>query len=144
MKLTSVAAFEDAFLDGDLPEERLRVWRKRLHDPPDHQSLSRIPCHVGSLPPSSIPADVNGRHTVSMGTGMPSVDAATKSEGWEPRWARFLYARVARVYNWIRPFWSSRVAETRLDFLFADRIGDEGSFDFTVRESDEALSEPTV
>ena len=30
-------AFEDAFLDGDLPEERLREWRKRLDDPPGNQ-----------------------------------------------------------------------------------------------------------
>lgn len=29
--------FSDAFLDGDLPEERLRVWRRRLSDPPDDQ-----------------------------------------------------------------------------------------------------------
>ena len=30
-------AFSDAFLDGDLPGERLRVWRKRLDDPPADQ-----------------------------------------------------------------------------------------------------------
>ncbi len=29
--------FSDAFLDGDLPEERLRVWRERLDRPPDDQ-----------------------------------------------------------------------------------------------------------
>jgi ribosomal protein S18 acetylase RimI-like enzyme len=30
-------AFHDAFLDGDLPAERLRVWRARLDHPPDNQ-----------------------------------------------------------------------------------------------------------
>lgn len=30
-------AFPDAFLDGELPEERLRVWRSRLDDPPGNQ-----------------------------------------------------------------------------------------------------------
>jgi ribosomal protein S18 acetylase RimI-like enzyme len=30
-------AFTDVFLDGDLPGERLRVWRERLGDPPDNQ-----------------------------------------------------------------------------------------------------------
>jgi GNAT superfamily N-acetyltransferase len=30
-------AFSDAFLDGDLPGERLRVWRERLDDPPGNQ-----------------------------------------------------------------------------------------------------------
>ena len=30
-------ALADAFLDGELPEERLRVWRKRLDDPPGNQ-----------------------------------------------------------------------------------------------------------
>jgi GNAT superfamily N-acetyltransferase len=30
-------AFHDAFLDGDLPGERLRVWRERLDHPPAHQ-----------------------------------------------------------------------------------------------------------
>jgi len=30
-------AFPDAFLDGDLPEERLRVWRERLDHPPGNQ-----------------------------------------------------------------------------------------------------------
>ena len=30
-------AFADAFLDGDLPEERLRVWRERLDCPPGNQ-----------------------------------------------------------------------------------------------------------
>lgn len=30
-------AFSDAFLDGDLPAERLRAWRKRLDDPPGNQ-----------------------------------------------------------------------------------------------------------
>lgn len=30
-------AFLDAFLDGDLPGERRRVWRARLESPPEHQ-----------------------------------------------------------------------------------------------------------
>ncbi len=30
-------AMADAFLDGELPEERLRVWRKRLDDPLGNQ-----------------------------------------------------------------------------------------------------------
>jgi len=30
-------AFLDTFLDGDLPEERLRVWRERLDRPPENQ-----------------------------------------------------------------------------------------------------------
>ncbi|MFB3112043.1 MAG: GNAT family N-acetyltransferase, partial [Gemmatimonadales bacterium] len=30
-------AFSDAFLDGDLPGERLRVWRERLDHPPGNQ-----------------------------------------------------------------------------------------------------------
>lgn len=30
-------SFTDAFLDGDLPGERLRVWRERLGDPPGNQ-----------------------------------------------------------------------------------------------------------
>lgn len=30
-------AFHDAFLDGDLPEERLRVWSERLERPPGNQ-----------------------------------------------------------------------------------------------------------
>ena len=30
-------AFPDPFLDGDLPGERLRVWRERLGDPPRNQ-----------------------------------------------------------------------------------------------------------
>ncbi len=54
---------------------------------------------------------------------MSKVEAATPSEGWEPRWARYLYRRVARVYNAIRPLWSSRAAEAQLDALFAERIG---------------------
>jgi ribosomal protein S18 acetylase RimI-like enzyme len=29
--------FTDAFLDGDLPRERLRVWHQRLSDPPQNQ-----------------------------------------------------------------------------------------------------------
>ena len=45
------------------------------------------------------------------------------NEGWEPRWARYLYRRVARVYNAVRPLWSSRGAEAQLDSLFAERIG---------------------
>jgi ubiquinone/menaquinone biosynthesis C-methylase UbiE len=49
--------------------------------------------------------------------------AATPSEGWEPRWARSLYGRVARVYDAIRPLWSSSEAEAKLDALFAERIG---------------------
>ncbi len=31
--------FSDAFLDGDLPEERLRVWRERLDRPPGNQCV---------------------------------------------------------------------------------------------------------
>ena len=54
---------------------------------------------------------------------MSRLEAATPSEGWEPRWARYLYGRVARVYNAIRPLWSSRAAEAQLDTLFAERIG---------------------
>jgi hypothetical protein len=34
-------AFSDAFLDGELPEERLRVWRARLAQPPDNQFVRR-------------------------------------------------------------------------------------------------------
>ncbi len=49
--------------------------------------------------------------------------AASPNEGWEPRWARYLYRRVARVYNAIRPLWSSPAAEAQLDALFAERIG---------------------
>lgn len=30
-------SFTDVFLDGDLPAERLRVWRERLGDPPGNQ-----------------------------------------------------------------------------------------------------------
>lgn len=30
-------AFTDAFLDGDLPGERIRVWQERLRDPPHNQ-----------------------------------------------------------------------------------------------------------
>src|SRR5271157_5705876 len=30
-------AFSDTFLDGDLPEERMRVWRERLDHPPGNQ-----------------------------------------------------------------------------------------------------------
>jgi RimJ/RimL family protein N-acetyltransferase len=30
-------SFSDAFLDGELPEERIRVWRARLADPPASQ-----------------------------------------------------------------------------------------------------------
>ena len=51
------------------------------------------------------------------------VKAASPNEGWEPRWARVLYERVARVYNAIRPLWSSPAAEAQLDALFAERIG---------------------
>ena len=54
---------------------------------------------------------------------MSRLKTATPSEGWEPRYARHLYGRVARVYNAIRPFWSSRAAEVQLDALFAERIG---------------------
>ncbi len=54
---------------------------------------------------------------------MARIDATTPSEGWEPRWARNLYRRVARVYNAIRPLWSSRAAEAQLDSLFAEHIG---------------------
>lgn len=30
-------SFSDAFLDGEIPEERIRVWRARLADPPANQ-----------------------------------------------------------------------------------------------------------
>ena len=30
-------SFDDAFLDGDLPRERLLVWRERLDHPPENQ-----------------------------------------------------------------------------------------------------------
>jgi len=30
-------AFSDAFLDGELPDERMRVWRARLDHPPENQ-----------------------------------------------------------------------------------------------------------
>jgi ribosomal protein S18 acetylase RimI-like enzyme len=30
-------SFSDAFLDGELPDERIRVWRTRLGDPPADQ-----------------------------------------------------------------------------------------------------------
>jgi ribosomal protein S18 acetylase RimI-like enzyme len=30
-------SFSDTFLDGELPEERLRVWRGRLDQPPENQ-----------------------------------------------------------------------------------------------------------
>ena len=30
-------SFSDAFLDGELPDERIRVWRARLADPPANQ-----------------------------------------------------------------------------------------------------------
>lgn len=30
-------SFSDSFLDGELPEERIRVWRARLADPPENQ-----------------------------------------------------------------------------------------------------------
>jgi ribosomal protein S18 acetylase RimI-like enzyme len=30
-------SFHEAFLDGDLPGERLRVWRERLDHPPENQ-----------------------------------------------------------------------------------------------------------
>ena len=54
---------------------------------------------------------------------MSGLEAPTRSEGWEPRWSRYLYGRVARIYNAIRPLWSSRAAEGKLDALFAERIG---------------------
>jgi len=41
-------AFSDAFLDGDLPEERLRVWRDRLDHPPGNQ-LVRLAFDSASL-----------------------------------------------------------------------------------------------
>ena len=56
-------------------------------------------------------------------TEVSRLEATTPSEGWEPRWARYLYGRIARVYNAIRPLWSSRAAEARLDAHFAERIG---------------------
>ncbi len=54
---------------------------------------------------------------------MSRIGAATPSDGWQPRWARYLYRRIARVYNVIRFLWSSRAAEAQLDALFAARIG---------------------
>ena len=54
---------------------------------------------------------------------MSRVEAETPSEGWEPRWARALYRRVAGIYDAIRPLWSSPAAEARLDALFAECIG---------------------
>lgn len=47
----------------------------------------------------------------------------SSGERWELGWARFLYRRIARIYDSIRPLWSSRAAEARLDGLFAQRIG---------------------
>jgi ribosomal protein S18 acetylase RimI-like enzyme len=53
-------AFRDAFLDGDLLEERLRVWRERLGDPPGNQfvrlafggtSLAGFVCAYGAHDP---------------------------------------------------------------------------------------------
>ena len=51
------------------------------------------------------------------------IKAATPNERWEAKWARYLYRRVARIYNSIRPLWSSGAAETQLDALFAERVG---------------------
>jgi ribosomal protein S18 acetylase RimI-like enzyme len=39
-------SFHDAFLDGDLPAERLRVWRERLDHPPDNQLVQLA--HAGA------------------------------------------------------------------------------------------------
>jgi ribosomal protein S18 acetylase RimI-like enzyme len=53
-------SFTDAFLDGDLPGERLRVWRARLGDPPrsqlvllavDGASLGGFVCAYGAHDP---------------------------------------------------------------------------------------------
>jgi GNAT superfamily N-acetyltransferase len=53
-------SFTDAFLDGDLPGERLRVWRERLADPPgnqlvllavDGETLAGFVCAVGDHDP---------------------------------------------------------------------------------------------
>jgi ribosomal protein S18 acetylase RimI-like enzyme len=53
--------FTDAFLDGDLPGERLRVWHQRLADPPENQfvqlaldgtSLLGFVCAYGAHDPS--------------------------------------------------------------------------------------------
>jgi ribosomal protein S18 acetylase RimI-like enzyme len=53
-------SFTDAFLDGDLPAERLRVWNARLGDPPRNQfvqlavdgdSLAGFVCAYGAHDP---------------------------------------------------------------------------------------------
>jgi ribosomal protein S18 acetylase RimI-like enzyme len=41
-------AFSNAFLDEELPEERLRVWRKRLDHPPENQWV-QLAIHRASL-----------------------------------------------------------------------------------------------
>lgn len=41
-------SFSDAFLDGDLPAERLRVWRQRLDEPPANQ-LVQVAVEDGEL-----------------------------------------------------------------------------------------------
>ena len=53
-------SFSDAFLDGELPEERIRIWRARLADPPENQlvllafdetSLVGFVCACGAADP---------------------------------------------------------------------------------------------
>jgi ribosomal protein S18 acetylase RimI-like enzyme len=39
-------AFRDAFLDGDLPAERLQVWRERLDHPPGNQLVQLSVAHT--------------------------------------------------------------------------------------------------
>ncbi len=78
---------------------------------------------VALLAAAERPIRLAARRISKRVTTVARVDAATPSEGWEPRWARYLYRRVARVYNAIRPLWSSRAAEAQLDSLFAERIG---------------------
>jgi ribosomal protein S18 acetylase RimI-like enzyme len=41
-------SYPDAFLDGELPEERMRVWRARLDRPPENQ-LVRLALDAGNL-----------------------------------------------------------------------------------------------
>lgn len=56
-------------------------------------------------------------------TGAPGRDTNAREADRESAWARFLYGGVAPIYNAIRPLWSSRPAESRLDALFTERIG---------------------
>jgi ubiquinone/menaquinone biosynthesis C-methylase UbiE len=57
-------------------------------------------------------------------SGASNVDTTSPNDDWEPGWARQLYRRVARIYNVIRPLWSSPAAEAELDALFAEHIGE--------------------